>query len=47
MRGRDRGQEQNIDDLVGYSLVIYKDSNILALEDVTFIGGEDLQMMLS
>ena len=41
-----RGQEQNIDDLVGYSLLIYKDSEILALEDITFIGGEDLQLML-
>lgn len=46
MRGRNLGQLQNIDDLVGYSLLIYKDSEELALADITFIGGEDLQLML-
>lgn len=41
MRGRNR-RVLHIDDLMGYSLVIFNDRGILELEDITFIGGEDL-----
>lgn len=44
MNRNHRGQP--IDDLIGYSLVIFTDTEILALEDFAFIGGEDLQLML-